>query len=177
MPAQWDTVSYTYDAAGNVTSIKDSAGNEVQYVYNAYSQLLEQKTINGVSDPVTTSYTYTNMGSVAETEGYRYAYDLNGNLTKRTTPTGAATRYISTQTYGITADTSTPGVIKLTASQSISRGEVYLCYLSFTAKADNIGKAYVFVYLCLNFTPLYQRYTGSTRPGHVLLRTAPAGAG
>ena len=83
----------------------------------------------------------------------------------------------TTQTYGITADTSTPGVIKLTASQSISRGEVYLCYLSFTAKADNIGKAYLFIYLCLNFMPLYQRYTGSTRPGHVLLRTAPAGSG
>ena len=83
----------------------------------------------------------------------------------------------TTQSYGITADTSTPGVIKLTASQSISRGEVYLCYLSFTAKADNIGKAYLFIYLCLNFMPLYQRYTGSTRPGHVLLRTAPAGSG
>ena len=51
----------------------------------------------------------------------------------------------TTQTYGVTADTSTLGVIKLTASQSISRGEVYLCSLSFTAKADNIGKAYVAV--------------------------------
>ena len=88
LPAQWDTVSYTYDAAGNVTSIKDSAGGEVQYVYNAYSQLLEQKTINGVSDPVTTSYTYTNMGSVAETEGYRYAYALISKV-YRFNPPGA----------------------------------------------------------------------------------------
>ena len=34
------------------------------------------------------------MGSVAESEGYKYAYDRNGNLTKVTTPTGAVTRYI-----------------------------------------------------------------------------------
>ena len=93
-PKTWDKVTYTYDAAGNVTSIKDSTGSEVQYSYNAYSQILNQKVINGVTDPVTTSYTYTNMGSIAESEGYRYAYDRNGNLTKVTTPTGAVTRYI-----------------------------------------------------------------------------------
>lgn len=44
---------------------------------------------------------------------------------------------------GVTADTSTPGVVCLTLSQSLARGETSLCYVTFTAKEAVTGTGYI----------------------------------
>ena len=92
-PNQWDKVSYTYDMAGNVLSVSDSAGGKAEYTYDVYSRLLTQSSYNGETDPVTVNLTYDAMGNVIETDGYQYSYDKNGNVTGVKTPEGREVFY------------------------------------------------------------------------------------
>ena len=47
--------------------------------------------------------------------------------------------------YGVSVDSSVPGEIRITVSQSIGSGETSLCYLCFYAKEALTGTAYVAV--------------------------------
>ena len=69
-------VSFTYDAAGNRTSMTDGAGS-VSYVYNKMSQMTSE------------TRTFTDVGSYTLT----YGYNLGGQLNSITNPWGAQVGY------------------------------------------------------------------------------------
>ncbi|MGB0563458.1 MAG: RHS repeat-associated core domain-containing protein [Spirulinaceae cyanobacterium] len=62
------TIAYTYDAAGNITSVETAAG-KTEYTYDAWNRL---KTVKQDSD----------------TEATEYVYDAAGNLIQTTFPNG-----------------------------------------------------------------------------------------
>ena len=86
--------SYTYDAAGNVTSETDEEENVTTYGYDALSRLVK------VTDALTGEIkrTYDDRGNLLTVEdpnnGFtRYAYDRNNRLKKVTKPMGEETAY------------------------------------------------------------------------------------
>ena len=110
---------YTYDAADNVTSAKDPAGNRTEHTYNARRQVLTTKDARGKLTENTydaqgnllgtkdatgnvTSYAYDARGNLlsqtATLDGVavvtRHEYDGYGNLTKDTDSTGHETTYL-----------------------------------------------------------------------------------
>ncbi|NUT21771.1 MAG: hypothetical protein HOV77_21565 [Hamadaea sp.] len=106
----WDTSSYTYDDAGNPTSVTDSAGNQWTYGYD----LLGRKTSTVDPDTGTSTTTYDNAGQVIQTKDGRnqiltYTYDLLGRKT------------------GLFKGNSTADVDKLAGwtYDTIARGQIY----------------------------------------------------
>jgi RHS repeat-associated protein len=114
------TVSYQYDAAGQLISRSASTGENVQFTRNAYGALTTVQSANGL-----TSYTYDTVGNVtrinypggarvdyaydllgrvaamtsqanSNSPAYatRYTYDANGNLTSVTDPLGGHTSMV-----------------------------------------------------------------------------------
>ena len=85
------TLTYTYDACGNITSVSDGT-KTVSYVYDAIGQLKR------VNDPFDTT-----KGSTGTT--WVFTYDLGGNITKKkayvyTTGTVSGTAKTTTYSYG-----------------------------------------------------------------------------
>ncbi|MDX3311449.1 RHS repeat protein [Streptomyces sp. ME08-AFT2] len=86
--------SWTYDAAGNITSHTDGRGNKTIYTYSTSNQL------TSATDPMggKTAYTYTALGSLETVTTPRgkvtaYGYDAAGNRTSVTTPLGSKTTF------------------------------------------------------------------------------------
>ncbi len=79
-------ISYTYDAAGNVTSMKDAAGRVTEYTYDSMSNLVETCYPDGsrevsVYDSASNLISYTNRNGICT----EYTYDLLRNITSITT--------------------------------------------------------------------------------------------
>jgi RHS repeat-associated protein len=87
------TSTFTYDARNNLLTATDALGHQVVRTYNANSLLLSQTNPNGGVSPntYTSGLLTSRMDAAGNTE--TMAYDAIGNLTRRTDPTGAATRY------------------------------------------------------------------------------------
>lgn len=96
-------VSYTYDAASNMTGVTDTDGGSNTYTVDALSQVTEKKLANGAQS----LYTYDSIGlltgrqekvggTVKET--YTYTYDASVNRTKETSVKSGITKNI-TYTY------------------------------------------------------------------------------
>jgi len=88
-------ISYTYDAAGNLTSITDANNYTTTYTYNARNELI------AVTDPLgkTTSYGYDAEGDVKTITDplgkvSTYTYDANDNLLTATDPLNNVTSYV-----------------------------------------------------------------------------------
>jgi YD repeat-containing protein len=83
------SVSITYDAAGNRTSMSDGTGS-VSYAYDQLSRMTsETRSFNGLNGTFTLSYEYTLSGelkAITDPVGSRvdYAYDNSGRLTSAT---------------------------------------------------------------------------------------------
>ncbi|HET9061022.1 MAG TPA: DUF6531 domain-containing protein [Acidimicrobiales bacterium] len=111
------TTTYTYDAAGNMTSKVDADGNKTTYAYDAAGDLTSQTSPTGA----TTTYTYDSDGNqLTQTspDGGTTAdtYDASGNLVSATSPTGAKTTY-TYDTYGNLVSETTPnGKVQPTGS-------------------------------------------------------------
>ena len=97
------TTTYTYDAAGNETSMTDPNGATTRYTYNSAGQLLT------TTDPLgNVSFTqYDAQGNVIQTvdpdgKTTDTTYDSNGDLTSITDPTGNITNFLSNPSGEIT---------------------------------------------------------------------------
>lgn len=86
------TVSYTYDAVGNRTSMTDGYGQKT-YAYNRLSQLTSE------------TRTFTALGGASFTLGYEY--NLGGALKKITSPWGEQISYARDHAGVVTGITST----------------------------------------------------------------------
>ncbi len=92
VPATAD-VTYTYDAAGNRTSMSDVSGNVVNYVYDSLSRLTsEARQFAGLTGTYTLAYAY-NLGGQVKTvtdqspgggTSFSYATDNVGRLSSVT---------------------------------------------------------------------------------------------
>ncbi|RLG33490.1 hypothetical protein DRN97_04920 [Methanosarcinales archaeon] len=84
-----DTVSYSYDGAGNRLTMVVNSGTPIQYSYNEDNQLLS------ISDG--TSFTYDSNGNVIEKDvngqKTRYSYDYENRLTGITFPDSTVSEY------------------------------------------------------------------------------------
>ena len=105
------TTSYTYTPAGQVSTIKDSAGNTWSYQYN----LLGQKTQAVDPNTGTTSYgPYDVLGNLEQTTDPRgqtlsYQYDWDNRVTGEYTGAWTANPSATTQLTGYTYDTLEKG--------------------------------------------------------------------
>ncbi|SFS76370.1 DNRLRE domain-containing protein [Marininema halotolerans] len=94
-----DSLTYTYDAKGNITQVKSSQGT-TSYAYDALEQLTKEtlpdgtvtsytydatgnrltKTVTKDGNSTTTNYTYDDADQMTQVNGKDYTYDKNGNL-------------------------------------------------------------------------------------------------
>ena len=97
------SISYSYDAVGNVISMTDWTGTTT-YSYDNIYQLTSQTLPNNQTttytyDPAgnritqnSLTYSYNNLNQlISKSDNTNYAYDLNGNLITKTTPNGSTT--------------------------------------------------------------------------------------
>jgi RHS repeat-associated protein len=117
--------SYTYDASGNLRKV-DQGGQYRFFMYDSLGRLVyaknpEQGANAGMvaTDPVTNN----NQWSLA------YAYDVNGNLTKKTDARGVVADYIydalnrvKTISYSGETGTATPGVERFYDGATLGKG-------------------------------------------------------
>jgi len=108
------STSYTYDAAGLLTSTLDSAGGKSLYQYDNDGRLVRQDDYANETDVVTTEYTSNWAGKTVSERVHvesrdltgndrndtrdtlletTFEYDKNGNLVAETTPDGVRTAY------------------------------------------------------------------------------------
>ena len=80
---------YTYDANGNIKTVRDILGNITTYTYNDSNDVTQIEYPNGITitneysyhNPIATTQTYTNDQFVTSTIAkYLYSYDTYGNL-------------------------------------------------------------------------------------------------
>lgn len=86
--------SYTYDSAGNLASVTNSAGRTIRYNYDVLGNLLE---VNLPGDATTPEGTI------------RYSYDENGNLLSMIDPGGGQTTYVYDALNRLTSTTDASG--------------------------------------------------------------------
>ncbi len=89
-----DTMTYTYDALGNLASKANALGHVTQYTaYDANGRLLSTTDPNGL----TTAMTYDSRGRMLTrqvgVELTQFVYDAAGKLTKVISPDGTETKY------------------------------------------------------------------------------------
>jgi len=127
---QWGTLSYTYDAAGNVASMNSSNlnGISVAYQYDELNRLA--KVIDG---PRTTTYSYdpaSNLATVTYPNGLQstFAYDSLNRLTglnQYSYQLGpAGNRRSATEPSGRTVNWSYDGIYRLTNETNSTYGAV-----------------------------------------------------
>lgn len=96
-----DTTSYTFDRFKQMTGMKDAAGNQWSWSFDALGRLTEAKD----PDTGTTSTAYDNAGRVAsmtDALGVSTGFDydaLDRTVTTKITASGGATKTLSTSTY------------------------------------------------------------------------------
>ena len=132
---------FTYDAAGNVTSVTDPSGNTTTTTWNAFDEPLSTTNALGVSStrtynshgdlisisqPVTATltstatYSYANPSHLGEVTSFispngsvtKYSYNSSGQVTSVTTPNGSTTTYTYNADGQITSMTSPRGNLK-----------------------------------------------------------------
>lgn len=91
------TKTIAYDGPGNLASVTDQGGNEVQYTYDAANQLINVVQVNSPNTSAnTTIYGYDANGNPvtfedANTHTTTQSFDLLNDLTGKTLPDGALT--------------------------------------------------------------------------------------
>src|SRR5207237_1194032 len=77
------SIFYSYDADGNITTITDASsisGKTVNFSYDALSRLLSASTTAASSNPFTQSYSYSPLGNITNKSDIGdYAYIGTGN--------------------------------------------------------------------------------------------------
>lgn len=104
------TTTYTYDAAGQPTSVTDALGRDATTTYNAAGQVATLTNRNGGQ----TSYGYNNVGLLSTVtsptgDATTYTYDAAGSLTGRTDPRLQATTFGYDDVNRLTAITTAAG--------------------------------------------------------------------
>ncbi|MER7967158.1 DUF6531 domain-containing protein [Streptomyces ardesiacus] len=104
-PAQY-TTAYTYDEAGNLTSVTDPLGGVTSTAYDAAGNVTKRTD----SDKRVTAYGYDKLDQLtavtaADDGKTTYNYDAVGNLTKRTDANGHITSYVYDAARRLTAVT------------------------------------------------------------------------
>jgi YD repeat-containing protein len=100
-------VTYSYDAAGNRTSMSDVSGNSVNYTYDSLSRLLsEARQFAGLTGTYTLAYEYNLVGQVKKvtdqsaSTSFSYVLDSVGRLTTiNSTGLGASAPLASNASY------------------------------------------------------------------------------
>ncbi len=92
--ADGNTVSYTYNQAGDVVSSTDSQGRTISYAYDLYGNLTRINYPDGTFESFSYDLEGHNTSSV-DRMGRRtnYSYDAVGNLIRVTTPEGVTLEY------------------------------------------------------------------------------------
>ncbi|KRG82994.1 hypothetical protein ABB34_13285 [Stenotrophomonas daejeonensis] len=93
-----DAVTYGYDTAGNLTSVKNSLNHTT--TYGSYTALGLPGKVTGANGDVV-DYTYDAMGRMTlqrtylngGSQNYRYEYDAAGNLIRESRPDGGGRQY------------------------------------------------------------------------------------
>ncbi|MFS1514767.1 polymorphic toxin-type HINT domain-containing protein [Chengkuizengella sp. SCS-71B] len=111
-PTSWHEIQYTYDGNGKVTSVVDSAGAHMEYVYDAFGRTILEKVKMDDQQWGIKGYEYNAAGRLIHTWNEIDAedvihggtesiksqttrdYDGNGNLIKVTSPEGYVTEFI-----------------------------------------------------------------------------------
>ncbi len=99
---QDNTITYQYDATGNLTGITDQLGNVISMIYDIYSN----KASMTDPDMGTYSYTYNSIGELlSQTDpkgnALTFEYDVLGRMINRSEPEGETTWTYDTQENGI----------------------------------------------------------------------------
>ncbi len=107
-----NTVSYTWDANGNVTAATRSNGPSTSYLYDAADELVSMQTKNGATTVAAQTISWdrtarpmavtTTIGSTSKSA--IYGYDSLGRLTSSCTPTSGTTCLSSSPTTAFTYD-------------------------------------------------------------------------
>ncbi|MEK6744184.1 MAG: RHS repeat-associated core domain-containing protein [Nitrospirota bacterium] len=94
-----NTITYTYDALGNIASIKDSLNNSINYTYDSEGNKLSEeiKDASGVLQK-TLGYQYTALNRLSQVKNpdgsyAEYGYDFRGNRTSAKDPKNNSTTY------------------------------------------------------------------------------------
>ena len=99
IPGAGDSVTYTYDALGNLTAISNGLAQTVSY--SSYNGLGQPGRVTGINGAIT-DLTYDARGRITRVRTYpngtaadtSYTYDAYGSVTKVTTADGVATNYL-----------------------------------------------------------------------------------
>ncbi|WP_169979857.1 RHS repeat-associated core domain-containing protein [Tautonia rosea] len=87
------SISFTYDGAGRISSLTDINGRVIHYEYDASGRLF-RRTADGVA--VETTFDNLSRRATVQRDGVvqvTYAYDVAGNLTSKTYANGTRTNY------------------------------------------------------------------------------------
>jgi YD repeat-containing protein len=98
LPGSGDSVSYVYDAMGQLTSVRNGVGHEV--VYSHHNALGQPGRVTGANGEMT-DFGYDSRGRMTLVRNYvngavadtRYSYGAAGLLASSTTPEGVVTTY------------------------------------------------------------------------------------
>ncbi len=111
-----NTIWYTYDAMGNLSSITDSLNNTINYTYDSEGNKLTEQ----IKDPSgalqkTLSYSYDALNRLTkitnpDSSYTQYAYDSHGNRTSLRTPNAQLTTYAYDALSRLTSVTQ-PGTV------------------------------------------------------------------
>jgi RHS repeat-associated protein len=94
-----NTVSYTYDVMGNLSSVKDNANNTINYTYDSEgNKLAEQIKDSTGTLQKSLSYSYDALNQLSKITNpdstyTQYGYDARGNRTSLRTPNATQTTY------------------------------------------------------------------------------------
>ncbi len=105
------SIAYTYDGNGNIKTLTDRRGNATKYAYDKLDNLLSEIDAEGrnkkytydaigqltsvtEADTATSTYEYDSVGNLVSAGGYKYDYNLNGELTSSKDALGNVTEYI-----------------------------------------------------------------------------------
>ncbi|MCI8545540.1 MAG: RHS repeat protein, partial [Bacilli bacterium] len=105
-PSSYVITTYEYDNIGQVIKKTTSSGEEIEYTYDIYGNVLTQKIKISEDKYQTKTYEYNDLNKVTKEnlEGIitAYEYDGVGNLLKKTTGENVVTEYQYNKNYQIT---------------------------------------------------------------------------
>ncbi|MFF2901985.1 DUF6531 domain-containing protein [Streptomyces sp. NPDC057966] len=139
--------SWTYDAAGNITSHTDGRTNKTTYTYNTSNQLIT------TTDPTggKAGYTYTTLGAVATVTTPRgkvttYGYDAAGNRTSVTAPLGEKTTFTYDKAGRIASKTDPRGNVTGADPATYTTSYVYDGRGLLSSATDPLGRTTTYTY-------------------------------
>jgi YD repeat-containing protein len=111
MDAAGATTTYSYNAAGQVTSVTNALNQTTHYAYDTLGRLTTITNANGVTAASFTYDAFEHIATATDSEGYTltYAYDAADRITRITYPDGTTNQFAYNGTDQTTAFTDAKG--------------------------------------------------------------------